>query len=61
LAVQELKERAALIGANGVILGHIGEKRETSAYFVPYATGGGYVGNATSEKQTMQGQAIYVP
>ena len=59
-AVQELKKQAAKIGANGVILGGLGEKYESYSGFTPYPSGGGYFYSGTTEYQTLQGDAIYI-
>jgi hypothetical protein len=58
-AVEELKKQAAKIGANGVLLGGMGEKYENYFGFTPYA-GGGHFWSGTTEYQTLQGDAIFV-
>lgn len=59
-AVEELKKQAAKIGANGVVLGGMGEKYEHYSGYTPYAGGGGYFYSGTTQYQTLQGDAIYV-
>ena len=59
-AVEELKNQAAKIGANGVILIGIGEKHENFSGYTSYATGGGHFYSGADEYQTLQGDAIYV-
>jgi len=56
-AVQELKNQAAKLGANGVLLGGTGTK--TSGMVGGYGTGATYV--IPIESETVSGQAIYVP
>ncbi len=58
-AVEELKNQAAKIGANGIILGHMGEKQEGYSGYTPSATGGSFY-SGTDEYQTLRGDAIYV-
>ena len=55
-AVSELKEQAAKIGANGVLLTSTGES--TSSTVGAYSNGVVYSSSSTS--QTITGQAIYV-
>ena len=56
-AVQELKNQAAQLGANGVLLGATGTK--TSAAIGGYGTGTMYA--IPIEAEVVSGQAIYVP
>ncbi len=56
-AVQELKNQAAKLGANGVLLGSTGTK--TSGLVGGYGTGSTYV--IPVESEVVSGQAIYVP
>ncbi len=56
-AVQELKNQAAKLGANGVLLGGTGVK--TSAMVGGYDTAATYV--IPVESEIVSGQAIYVP
>ena len=56
-AVQELKNQAAKLGANGVLLGGTGTK--TSAVVGGYGTGTTYV--IPVESEVVSGHAIYVP
>ena len=56
-AVQELKNQAAQLGANGVLLGATGTK--TSTVVGGYGTGTMYA--IPVEAEVVSGQAIYVP
>ena len=56
-AVQELKNQAAQLGANGVLLGGTGTK--TSTVVGGYGTGAIYA--IPVEAEVVSGQAIYVP
>ena len=56
LAVEELKNQAALLGANGVILSSTGEVVSTSVG----ATSGGVTYVSSSSAQTISGKAVYV-
>lgn len=56
-AVQELKNQAAQLGANGVLLGSTGTK--TSAAIGGYGAGATYA--IPVEAEVVSGQAIYVP
>ena len=64
-ALMELKAQAAKVGANGLLIGHVGEESQThvGGTYVPLATGGGYVMpySTTSRKAYLSGTAIYVP
>ena len=57
LAVQELKNQAAQLGANGVILSGTGDITSTSVG--TYSSGAAYSINTTA--QTVSGKAVYVP
>ena len=56
LAVEELKNQAALLGANGALLSSTGEIVSTSVG----ATSGGVTYVSSSSAQTVSGKAIYV-
>ena len=56
LAVSELKEQAAKLGANGILLTGTGES--TSSTVGAYSSGVVYAASSTA--QTITGQAIYV-
>jgi hypothetical protein len=55
-AIQELKEQAAKIGANGVLITYTGDK---SGDVVGFYSGGVFYGDA-SEVKTARGEAIFV-
>ena len=55
-AVAELKNQAAKLGANGIILNTVGES--TSSSVGAYSNGAVYVSSSTA--QTLSGKAIYV-
>ena len=55
-AISELKKQAAKLGANGIILGNVGESTSPSAGV--YSNGAVYVSSSTV--QIVSGKAIYV-
>lgn len=55
-AVAELKKQAARLGANGIILGNVGESTSSSAGV--HSNGIVYVSSSTA--QTISGKAVYV-
>ena len=55
-AIQELKSQAAMIGANGVLISHTGDK---SGGMVGFYSGGVFYAGA-SETKTAKGRAIFV-
>lgn len=59
-ALEELKQQAAKIGANGVILSGMGEKHESYNSYTPSTSGPGFFYSGTDEYQTLQGDAIYI-
>lgn len=58
--IERLKEEAAKIGANGVLLTGSGNQQVNGAVFIPFATGGGMVAPAGGEHKTGAGIAIFV-
>lgn len=58
--ITRLKEEAARLGANGVLLTATGNKQESGAVFVPLATGGGMMLPANAEHKSGNGLAIFV-
>lgn len=58
--IARLKEEAAKLGANGILLTATGNKQESGAVFVPMATGGGMLLPANSEHKSGNGLAIFV-
>lgn len=61
-AVAELKEQAASVGANGILLQGVatGSSGSTGA-FVPNGAGGGLFVSSSSHEKQVSGTAIYVP
>ncbi len=61
LALEEIKEQAAKVGANGIILQNTGEVTTGGGgTFIPNGYGGGFFVSNHSTKQTISGTAIYV-
>jgi uncharacterized protein YbjQ (UPF0145 family) len=60
-ALEELKAQAAKVGANGLLIGQIGEQVQTGSTYVPMASGGYIVPGAGVKKAYLSGTAIYVP
>ncbi|MFC0251692.1 hypothetical protein [Massilia consociata] len=58
--VERLKEEAAKLGANGVLLTATGNKQEPGAVFVPVTTGGAVILPANAEHKSGTGIAIFV-
>ncbi|MFN3792203.1 hypothetical protein [Massilia sp.] len=58
--IARLKEKAAKLGANGILLTATGNKQESGAVFVPMATGDGMPLPANSEHKSGDGLAIFV-
>jgi hypothetical protein len=58
--IERLKEEAAKLGANGVLLTGSGSQQVGGAVFIPFATGGGMMAPAGGEHKTGTGIAIYV-
>ena len=64
-AVEELKEQAAEIGANGIILGGVNPGSQSVGVGTGYGVGGGttFTGTSVGLSETgiqLSGQAIYV-
>lgn len=61
LALEEIKEQAAKVGANGVILQGIEEVViGGGGTFIPNGYGGGFFVSSHSTKQAVSGTAIYI-
>jgi hypothetical protein len=61
LALEEIKEQAAKVGANGIILQSTQEvSTGGGGTFIPNGYGGGFFISNNSVKQTISGTAIYV-
>ena len=61
LALGEIKEQAAKVGANGIILQNTGEVTTgNGGTFIPNGYGGGFFVSNRSTKQIISGTAIYV-
>lgn len=60
--IKKLKEEAAKLGANGVLLGKIGEQYRGSTGGASYLGWGTFLGSSNAAySKTMDAQAIYVP
>lgn len=58
--IDRLKEEAAKVGANGVLLVSTGNQQETGAVFIANGQGGGFVAPTTANHKAGSGLAIYV-
>lgn len=59
--IERLKQEAAKLGANGILLTATGNNQESGAVFVPMATGGGMILPANAQHKTGNALAIFVP
>lgn len=60
-ALQELRAQAGKVGANGLLIGQVGEQVQAAGAYVPMTTGGYYLPSAGVKKAYLSGTAIYVP
>jgi hypothetical protein len=58
--IERLKQEAAKLGANGVLLTGSGSEQVGGGVFVPFANGGGIVAPSNAHHKTGAGVAIYV-
>lgn len=60
--IKKLKEQAAKLGANGVLMGKMGQRYAGSFGSSSYLGWGNFLGSSTATySQTIEAQAIYVP
>ena len=60
--INKLKEQAAKLGANGVLVGKMGQRYAGSVGGTSYLGWGNFLGSSTAAySQTIEAQAIYVP
>jgi hypothetical protein len=59
--IERLKEEAAKVGANGVLITSTGNQQEGGGVFIPTGQGGGVFAPTTATHKSGNGIAIYVP